>query len=51
MLHRLFQRKTSGTALEPVHNRMFPKETTIVSSSVCVKSLWLQLFSRSISSY
>jgi hypothetical protein len=33
LLHRLFPEKTSGTALKPVHNRLFPKETAITSSS------------------
>jgi hypothetical protein len=34
LLHRLFPEKTSGTALKPVHNRLFLLETAIASSSV-----------------
>jgi hypothetical protein len=33
VLHRLFQKKPSGTAMELVHSRLFPKETAIASSS------------------
>jgi hypothetical protein len=45
LLHRLFPEKTSGTALKPVHNRLFPKETAIASSSeeVWLDSRWSQI--------